>query len=174
MTARSARDNGALVELLRTYPGSIVNDHVARFVAWGRHAEHLLSKQPWNYAFGRASALDRFVALDGKILLLGCDHDTVTFLHYAEHIVDIPDKRVSKFKVPVSDGSMRVWRDMEEFDTSERRASALARPLLCAARGHASCRDRQPRRASRRRAVFPARRESVADVRLACDAGGGR
>jgi aminoglycoside 3-N-acetyltransferase len=119
VTARSARDNGALVELFRTYPGSIVNDHVARFVAWGRHAEYLLSKQPWNYAFGRASALDRFLALDGKILLLGCDHDTVTFLHYAEHIVDIPNKRVSKFKVPVCDGSTRVWRDMEEFDTSE-------------------------------------------------------
>ena len=35
-TVRSARENGALVELLRTYPGSIVNDHVARFVVWGR------------------------------------------------------------------------------------------------------------------------------------------
>ena len=92
---------------------------MARFVAWGRHAEHLLSKQPWNYAFGRGSALDRFVALDGKILLLGCDHDTVTFLHYAEHIVDIPGKRVARFKVPVSEDGMRVWRDMEEFDTSE-------------------------------------------------------
>jgi aminoglycoside 3-N-acetyltransferase len=120
LTARSQRENGALVELFRTYPGSSVNDHVARFVAWGRHAEYLLSKQPWNYAFGRGSALDRFVALDGKILLLGCDHDTVTFLHYAEHIVDIPNKRVSKFKVPVSDGSTRIWRDMEEFDTSDR------------------------------------------------------
>ena len=120
VTARSARDNGALVELLRTYPGSRVNDHVARFVAWGRHSEYLLSKQPWNYAFGRASALDRFLLLDGKILLLGCDHDTVTFLHYAEHIVDIPGKRVSKFRVPVSDRSTRIWRDMEEFDTSDR------------------------------------------------------
>ena len=35
LTARSARDNGALVELLRTYPGSSVNHHVARFVVWG-------------------------------------------------------------------------------------------------------------------------------------------
>jgi len=120
LTARSQRENGALVELFRTYPGSRVNHHVARFVTWGRHAEYLHSKQPWNYAFGRASALDRFVALDGKILLLGCDHDTVTFLHYAEHIVDIPGKRVSKFKVPVSESGTRVWRDMEEFDTSDR------------------------------------------------------
>ncbi len=117
-TARSSRDNGALVELLRTYPGSRVNDHVARFVGWGRQAEHLLSEQPWSYAFGHGSVLERFVELDGKILLLGSDHDAVTFLHYAEHIVDIPDKRVARFKVPVPRDGRRVWVDMEEFDTS--------------------------------------------------------
>ena len=118
LTARSARDNGALVELLRTYPGSRVNPHPARFVAWGRDADDLFSKQPWSYAFGRDSALERFVDLDGKILLLGCDHDTVTFLHYAEHIVDIRDKRVARFRVPILENGKRVWRDMEEFNTA--------------------------------------------------------
>jgi aminoglycoside 3-N-acetyltransferase len=118
LTARSARDNGALVELLRTYPDSKVNLHVARFVVWGKHADRLISPQPWHYAFGRDSPLERFVALNGRILLLGCDHDTVTFLHYAEHIVDIQDKRVARFKVPVLEDGRRVWRDAEEFDTS--------------------------------------------------------
>jgi aminoglycoside 3-N-acetyltransferase len=118
-TARAQRDNGVLVEFLRTYPGSVVNPHVARFVVWGKHAGHLISSQPWSYGFGHQSALERFVQLDGKILLLGCDHDTVTFLHYAEHIVDIPDKRVARFKVPVNENGERVWREMEEFDTSD-------------------------------------------------------
>ena len=118
-TARAARDNGALVELLRSYPGSMVNAHVARFVVWGKHARHLISTQPWDYAFGAGSALDRFVQVDGKILLLGSDYDNVTFLHYAEHIVDIPGKRVSRFKVPVNVEGVRVWRDMEEFDTAD-------------------------------------------------------
>jgi aminoglycoside 3-N-acetyltransferase len=117
-TARSARDHGALVEFLRTYPGSRVNNHVARFVAWGKQADFLFSSQPWDYAFGRDSALDRFVALDGRILLLGCDHDTVTFLHYVEHIADFPDKRIARFKVPVVEHGARVWRDMAEVDTS--------------------------------------------------------
>ena len=117
-TARASRENGVLVEFLRTYPGSRVNRHVARFVAWGREAEHLFSYQPWDYPFGRQSALDRFVALDGKVLLLGSDHDTVTFLHYVEHLADIPDKRVARFKVPVLENGARVWREMEEFDTS--------------------------------------------------------
>lgn len=119
LTARAARDHGALVELLRTYPGSAVNPHVARFVVWGKQAGYLTSRQPWNYPFGRESALDRFAALDGKILLLGCDHDTVTFLHYAEHVADIPGKRVARFKVPVLDNGARAWREMEEFDTSD-------------------------------------------------------
>jgi len=123
-TARAARDNGTLVEFFRSYPGARVNDHVARFVAWGRQAEYLFSTQPWHYAFGRDSALDRFVALDGKILLLGCDHDTVTFLHYVEHIADITDKRVARFKVPVNENGVRVWRDMEEYDTSAAGAHA--------------------------------------------------
>ena len=118
LTVRSQRDNGALVELFRTYPGSMVNNHVARFVVWGRNAAYLISEQPWNFAFGAGSALDRLVDLNGKILLLGCDHDSTTFLHYAEHIVDVPNKRIARFKVPVDDGGVRAWREMKEVDTS--------------------------------------------------------
>ncbi|MEP6729377.1 MAG: AAC(3) family N-acetyltransferase [bacterium] len=118
-TARSDRSNGALVELLRTYPGSRVNEHVARFVAWGARAEHLFSQQPWDFPFGHESALERFVELDGKILMLGADHDTATFLHYAEHVAEFPDKRIARFKVPILEKGTRVWREMKEVDTGD-------------------------------------------------------
>src|ERR1700730_7171566 len=118
VTARSARENGTLVEFLRTYPDSRVNRHVARFVFWGKQAEHLMSNQPWNYALGSGSPLERFLMLDGKIVLLGSDHDTVTFLHYAEHGGDIPGKRIARYQVPVMENGCPVWRAMEEFDTS--------------------------------------------------------
>jgi aminoglycoside 3-N-acetyltransferase len=117
-TDRSARDNGALVELFRTWPDSQVNNHPARFVSWGRHTPHLFSAQPWDMAFGKDSALERFTELDGRLLLLGADHDNVTYLHYAEHIADFPDKRIARFKVPIMEGGRRVWRDMMEIDTS--------------------------------------------------------
>jgi len=78
----------------------------------------LISEQPWNYAFGLRSPLDRFLGLDGKILLLGSDHDAVTFLHYVEHVAEIPNKRIRRFQVPVLDDGRRAWRSMEEFDTS--------------------------------------------------------
>jgi aminoglycoside 3-N-acetyltransferase len=132
LTARSARDNGALVELLRTYPGSRVNDHVVRFVAWGARAEHLLTPQPWDYAYGAGSALERFLALDGRILMLGSDHDTVTFLHYTEHVGDFPGKRVVRCQVPVHERGARVWRWMEEFDTSDGGVHAHWPPRLFA------------------------------------------
>jgi aminoglycoside N3'-acetyltransferase len=40
-------------------------------------------------------------------------------LYYAEHIVDIPDKVVARFKVPVLENGARDWRDMAELDTGE-------------------------------------------------------
>ncbi len=95
-----------------------MNRHVARFVFWGKQTEHLLSCQPWNYALGSASPLERFLMLDGKIVLLGSDHDAVTFLHYVEHVADIPGKRIARYQVPVMENGCRVWRAMEEFDTS--------------------------------------------------------
>lgn len=118
-TARSERGNGALVEFFRTYPGTLVNAHPARFAVRGRRACEFTADGPWDFAFGYGSALDRFVQADGRILLLGCDHDHVTFLHYAEHIVDVPHKRIVTCKVPVEEKGVRVWKDMQEYDTSE-------------------------------------------------------
>lgn len=117
-TARCDRENGALVELFRTYPGSRVNPHVVRFVAWGAKTDRLFEEQPWNYAYGRGSALDKLKLLDGRILLLGCDHDTVTFLHHVEHVIDIDGRRVVRYRVPLEIDGQRVWREIEEFDTS--------------------------------------------------------
>ncbi len=117
-TARSARDNGTLVEFLRTWPGTVANEHVVRFVCRGPHAAILFDGQPWNYAYGTGSPLDRFAALGGRILLFGSDHDQVTFLHHVEHVVDVPGKRVVRYEVPWLVDGQRAWRACEEFDTS--------------------------------------------------------
>jgi len=109
---------------LRTWPGSMVNAHVARFVVWGAQAHYLISQQPWSYAFGHGSALERFAAIGGRILLLGSDHDTVTFLHYAEHVTPFPGKRIARYRVPVDEQGVRVWREMEEYDTADAGAHA--------------------------------------------------
>lgn len=118
-TARCARDNGTLVEFLRTWPGTVANEHVVRFICRGPHAEALFAPQAWTYAYGHDTPLARFAALGGRILLLGSDHDQVTFLHHAEHLVAVPGKRVVRYEVPWLVNGERVWRPCEEFDTSE-------------------------------------------------------
>jgi aminoglycoside 3-N-acetyltransferase len=77
-----------------------------------------MTSQPWDYAFGLGSPLDRFLALEGRIVVLASDHHTVTILHYVEHIADIPRKRIARYQVPVMEDGRWVWRAMEEFDTS--------------------------------------------------------
>lgn len=38
--------------------------------------------------------------------------------------MDLPEKRVATFKVPVFENGVRVWRDMKEYDTSDGGAHA--------------------------------------------------
>jgi aminoglycoside 3-N-acetyltransferase len=78
----------------------------------------LTAEHPWNFPYGADSPLDRFRKLGGRILLLGSDHDEVTFLHHVEHTVDFPDKRITRFRVPYASDGAIVWREVEEIDSN--------------------------------------------------------
>ncbi|HVJ94123.1 MAG TPA: AAC(3) family N-acetyltransferase [Labilithrix sp.] len=85
---------GVLAEVFRTLPGTVVSDHPeGRFGARGRRAKELVSDVPWNDYLGPGSPLERLVNVGGKVLRLGADIDTVTLLHYAEYLADLPAKR---------------------------------------------------------------------------------
>jgi aminoglycoside N3'-acetyltransferase len=87
-------DVGVLAEAMRTTPGTVLSDHPdARFGARGRAARGVLEPVPWDDYYGPGSALDRLVGLRGRVLRLGADRDTVTLIHLAEYLVDLPDKR---------------------------------------------------------------------------------
>ena len=87
-------DVGVLAEAMRTTPGTVVSDHPdARFGARGPLARELLDDLPWDDYYGPGSSLDRLVARGGRVLRLGADPDTVTLIHLAEYLVDLPDKR---------------------------------------------------------------------------------
>jgi aminoglycoside 3-N-acetyltransferase len=123
LTTRSERSHGILVEFFRTSPGTIVNAHPARFAAAGARAAALLAAHPWDFAYGDDSPLHRFRLAGGKILLLGSDHDEVTFLHHVEHTADFPDKIVTCYKVPYAHGGGIVWRDVLEVDSNKAHAN---------------------------------------------------
>lgn len=93
-TTRAEPEVGMLAEVLRRQPGTRVSDHPeGRFGARGRLAQELVAKVPWDDYYGPGSPLDRLVDQGGRVLRLGADLDTVTLLHLAEYLADVPAKR---------------------------------------------------------------------------------
>lgn len=112
-------ENGVLAEVFRTTPGTLVNDHPeGRFAARGARAAELIADQPWDDYYGPGSPLQRLVDAGGHVLRLGSDLDTVTLLHYAEYLVDLPTKRrVTRHRrIATPDGP--VIRTVTCFDDS--------------------------------------------------------
>jgi aminoglycoside N3'-acetyltransferase len=53
----------------------------------------LVQQVPWDDYYGPDSPLERFMRANGRVLRLGADRDTVTLLHYAEYLTEVPSKR---------------------------------------------------------------------------------
>lgn len=87
-------DVGYLAEAFRQRPGTRVSDHPeGRFGARGRRAEEVLANPPWNDYYGPGSPLEHATRLGVRVLRLGADRNTVTLLHLAEYLVELPAKR---------------------------------------------------------------------------------
>lgn len=87
-------DVGVLAEVFRQAQGTHVSNHPeGRFGARGRLASDFVASVPWDDYYGPASPLERLVHANGRVLRLGADENTVTLLHYAEYLADVPAKR---------------------------------------------------------------------------------
>lgn len=118
MASRAHRDNGAFPELLRTTPGALRSGNPgASIVAVGSRAALLTSNHPLDYGYGPHSPFARLVAAHGKVLMLGAPLDTMTLLHYAEHLANIPHRH-TRYEAPLLIDGKTSWRVFEEYDTS--------------------------------------------------------
>jgi len=101
-------DVGVLAEVFRRMPGTQVTDHPdGRFASRGHRAGSLLHPPlPWDDYYGPGSVLERLVHAGGKVLRLGADLDTVTLLHLAENLVEMPAKHrvLRHHKIKTKDG----------------------------------------------------------------------
>ena len=87
-------DVGVLAEVFRSRQGTLVSNHPeGRMGASGPLAAGLVADVPWDDYYGPGSPLERFVHHRGRVLRLGADLDTVTLLHYAEYLAELPSKR---------------------------------------------------------------------------------
>jgi aminoglycoside 3-N-acetyltransferase len=118
-TSRADRRYGILTEYLRSRPGAHRSGHPeSSFAAVGRLAKWVTEDHPLNYGYGSGSPLAHLCEAKGKVLMLGAPLDTITLLHYAEFLADVPNKRVVRYRMPVLREGRRVWIVLEEFDTS--------------------------------------------------------
>ncbi|MEP7240359.1 MAG: aminoglycoside 3-N-acetyltransferase [Devosia sp.] len=118
--SRSIRDNGWFPEMLRTTPGALrSNSPGASMAALGGRAAWFVADHALDYGYGPQSPLGRLVEARGKVLMLGAPLHTMTLLHHAEHLADIPGKRIKRYETPIVVDGRTVWRRFEEFETSE-------------------------------------------------------
>jgi aminoglycoside 3-N-acetyltransferase len=118
-TSRAVLEWSILTEYLRTWPGACRSAHPeASVAAVGARAEWITADHPLQYGYGEGSPLAKLVDAGGKVLLLGAPFNSVTLLHYAECVARVPGKRVTRYRVPLLEAGKRVWKDVEEFDTT--------------------------------------------------------
>jgi aminoglycoside 3-N-acetyltransferase len=125
--SRAIRDNGVLPEFLRTTPGALRSGNPgASLVGLGAKADWFTANHPLDYGYGEGSPLAKLVEAGGKVLMLGAPLDTLTLLHHAEHLADIPGKRIRRIEVPLATPAGTQWRMIEEFDTGDPIVAGLA------------------------------------------------
>jgi aminoglycoside 3-N-acetyltransferase-2 len=119
-SAGTYRGFGLLNQFLAQTPGARRSAHPdASMVAVGPLAEILTQPHELGHALGQGSPVERFIRMGGKVLLLGAPLNSVTALHYAEAVADIPNKRRVTYEMPMvgSDGEV-VWKMAADFDSN--------------------------------------------------------
>jgi aminoglycoside 3-N-acetyltransferase len=118
--SRASRSYGAFAEFVRTTPGALRSGNPgASCAAIGGKAAWFTANHPFDYGYGEGSPFSRLVESKGKILMAGAPFDTMSILHHAEHLAQIPAKHIRRIEVPLLINNKTEWRMIEEFDTAD-------------------------------------------------------
>jgi aminoglycoside 3-N-acetyltransferase len=118
-TAEAVHDHGRIPERIRTWPGVQRSDHPeANVVAIGARAGAITERHAADDGYGPTSPFARIVEAGGHVLMLGAPLDTITLLHHAEALADVPGKRFVTFTIPVREGDRVTERTYTDLDTS--------------------------------------------------------
>ncbi len=119
--ARSpSRWMGVIPELVRTWPGAVRSDHPRlSFAAVGARAAGITGRHRYDDALGESSPLGAVYRYGGKVLLLGCGHDSNTSLHLAEWRQPQPPRGEHGSSVRRPDGTSEwvTWTDVIEDES---------------------------------------------------------
>ncbi len=117
--SEAVREYGRLAERIRTWPRASHSSHPeARFSAIGPRAQWITDNQPWDHPGGPGSPLAKLVEAEGSVLTLGAALNTLTVLHHAEEVAQVPSKIEVTYSVAVRAAGTIEWRDVHDIDTS--------------------------------------------------------
>ncbi len=112
------RAMGRIAESFRSQRGVLRSNHPhMSFAARGKFASLITNSHSLDFCLGDGSPLATIYDLDGKILLLGVEHDNNTSLHLAEFRANFEGKKEVKQGAPIIIDGKRQWvkiRDWEE------------------------------------------------------------
>ncbi len=119
-STRAVRDNSVIAEFLRTTPGALRSANPnCGIAAIGGRAAWLVADHPLDFGYGPGSPLAKLVEAGGRVLMIGAPLDTMTLLHHAEHLADVPDKRVLDMEIPHATPGGTHWRMTQEYESTE-------------------------------------------------------
>lgn len=114
---------GVLPEAVRTWPDALRSAHPqVSCAALGARAGEVVAEHDLTESHGERSPIGTVYRLGGKVLLLGCGHDSSTSLHLAERRQVAPPMGGTGSAIRAADGTSRwvSWTDLvtgeEDFD----------------------------------------------------------
>jgi aminoglycoside 3-N-acetyltransferase len=83
-----------------------------------RRYRWLVSPHPFDEAYGEGTPLAKLVDAHGRVLTLGAPLGTITLLHHAEALADVPNKQRVTYRMPIPRDDDTVWVELHDIDTS--------------------------------------------------------
>ncbi|CAN5858811.1 hypothetical protein BH23ACT11_BH23ACT11_20200 [soil metagenome] len=87
--------------------------------ALGPFADALVDEHPNDDAYGAGTPYARLVEFGGQVAMLGAPLNTMTLVHHAEAVAEVPGKRRVSYGMPVILDGERFWRTFTDIDTAE-------------------------------------------------------
>jgi aminoglycoside 3-N-acetyltransferase len=115
--AEAAHFEGRLAERIRTWPGARRSANADTGVAAvGARSAWLVEPHEHDDGFGPGTPYARLVEAGGHVLLLGAPLHSISLLHHAEALADVPRKRRTRYRIPERVNGTIAWRHCEDID----------------------------------------------------------